>query len=80
MTSTSKKFLKIKVIVGLWKVNFSIAKLLIKGYLRYKKITSQNGSSEAQVKVFLFHRKVMFCSHYVFVFLNIPGVAKSVTS
>ena len=35
----------------------------IKGYLRYKMMTSQNVSSETQVKNFLkFHRKVMLCS------------------
>ena len=40
----------------------------------YKTITSQNMSSEAQVKNFFFHRKVMFYSQdiQVFVFLTTP--------
>ena len=44
----------------------------IKGCLRYKTTTSQNASSEAQVKNFLFCSKVMFRSQdiQVFVFLN----------
>ena len=44
------------------------------GYLRENMITSQNVSSEAQVKNFLFRKKIMF--HFqdiqVFVFLTIP--------
>ena len=45
-----------------------------KGYLRYKTITSQNVSSEAQVKNFLSRRKVMFCPQNIqaLVFLTIP--------
>ena len=35
---------------------------LIKGYLRYKMIHSQNLLSEAQILIFLFRRKVMFRS------------------
>ena len=48
--------------------------LFFKGYLSYKMITSQNLSSEAQVKIFLFCRKVMFPSQdiQVFVFLTSP--------
>ena len=48
--------------------------MVLKGYLRYKTITSQNVSSEAQIKNFLFRRKIMFRSQdiQVFVFLNIP--------
>ena len=48
-------------------------KAYIKDYLRYKMITSQNLASEAQVKNFLFHRKVMFRSRViqVFVFLKV---------
>ena len=44
------------------------------GYLCYKTITPQNVSFEAQVKNFLFRRKVMFHSQdvQVFVFLTIP--------
>ena len=44
-----------------------------KDYLRYKTITSKNVSSEAQVKNFLFRRKVMFCSQDIqdFVFTTI---------
>ena len=47
---------------------------LLKGYLCYKTITSQNVSYEAQVKNFLFRRKFMFCSQdiQVFVYLTIP--------
>ena len=46
---------------------------LLKGYLRYKTITSQNVPSEAQIKNFLFRRKIMFRSQdiQVFVFLTI---------
>ena len=46
----------------------------LKGYLHYKTIISQNMSSEAQAKNFLFCRKVMFHSQdiQVFVFLTIP--------
>ena len=46
----------------------------LRGYLRYKTITFQNVSSNAQVRIFLFHRKVMFRSQdiKVFVFLTIP--------
>ena len=53
-----------------------------KGYLLYKTITSQNVSSEAQVKTFLFRTKFVFRSHntQVFVFLTIPWFSKSVTS
>ena len=47
---------------------------IVKGYLRYKTITSQNVPSEAQIKNFLFRRKIMFRSQdiQVFVFLTIP--------
>ena len=45
-------------------------------------LTSQDVSSEAQVKKILFHRKLMF--HFqdiqVFAFLTIPRLTKSVTS
>ena len=46
----------------------------LKGYLRYKTITSQNVSPEAQMKKFLFRGKIMFHSQdiQVFVFLTIP--------
>ena len=55
---------------------------VLKGYLHYKTATSQNVSSEAQVKSFLFRRKIMFRSQdiQVFVFLSIPWFTKSVTS
>ena len=58
-------------------------KMEFKGYLRYKTITSQNVSSEAQVfkETFqTFQRKVMFLSRdtQVFVFLIIPLFTKSV--
>ena len=36
--------------------------LILKGYCCYKMIISQNLSSQAQVKNFLFHRKVMYHS------------------
>ena len=47
--------------------------MIVKGYLRYKTITSQNVRSEAQIKNFLFRRKIMFRSQdiQVFVFLTI---------
>ena len=47
---------------------------ILKGYLCYKTITSQNVSFEAQIKNFLFHRKIMFCFQDIqgFVFLIIP--------
>ena len=49
---------------------------ILEGYLHYKKITSENVSFETEVKNFLFHRKVMFCSQdiQVSVFLNIPMI------
>ena len=50
-------------------------KRAFKDYLRCKKITSQNVSSEAQVNsFFLFRRKFMFRSQdtQIFVFLTIP--------
>ena len=54
----------------------------IKGYLCYKTITSQNVPSKAQIKNYLFRRKIMFRSQdiQVFVFLTIPWFTKSVTS
>ena len=47
---------------------------MLKGYLCNKTIIPQNVLSEAQVKIFLFCRKVMFRSHniQVSVFLAIP--------
>ena len=42
---------------------------VLKGYLRYKTITLQNVLSEAQVKNFLFRRKVMFLSQDIQVFV-----------
>ena len=42
---------------------------MVKGYLRYKTITSQNVSSEAQIKNFLFRRKIMFRSQDIQVFV-----------
>ena len=56
-------------------VQFQYLKHSIKGYLRYKTITSQHVPSKAQIKDFvLFQRKIMFCSQdiQVFVFLTIP--------
>ena len=45
--------------------------LVIKSYLRQKTITSQNVSSEAQVKnCFLYRREVMFRSHDIQVFVT----------
>ena len=41
----------------------------LKGYLHYKMITSQNVSSESQIKNFLFHRKIMFRSQDIQVFV-----------
>ena len=53
----------------------------LKGYLCYKTITSQNELYEEQVKIFLFHRKVMFHSQdiQVLLFLAIPWFTKFVT-
>ena len=47
--------------------------LLIKGYLCHKTITSQNVSSEEQVKNFLYCRKVTFPSQdiKIFIFLTV---------
>ena len=55
---------------------------IFKGYLRYKTITSQNVSSDAQVKKFFISQKVLFRSQdiQVFVFLTIPLFNKPVTS
>ena len=60
----------------------ALAVWYIKGYLCFEMITSQNVSSVAQVKNFLFHRKVMFHSQdiQVLVFLTIQWFTKSVTS
>ena len=73
-----------------WKVFISLLVLSIlflfihhiKGCLRYKMKTSQNVSSEAQIKNFLFRWKIMFRSQdiQVFVFLTISWDTKSVTS
>ena len=64
------------------KTEKKFVRLLFKSYLRYKTITSQNVLSEAQVKNFLFRRKVMFRSQdiQVFVFLTILRFSKSVMS
>ena len=53
----------------------------VKGYLRWKTITSQNVSCETQVQNFLFHKKIMlhFQDIQVFVFLTILWFPKSVT-
>ena len=56
-------------------INLVFKRFVFKGHLRYKTVTSQNVSSEAQrQRIFLFHRKVMFRSRdiQVFVFLTIP--------
>ena len=42
---------------AIWTVTF----LGLKGYLRYKTITSQNVPSKAQIKNFLFRRKIILC-------------------
>ena len=54
----------------------------IKGYFRYKTITTQKVSFEAQVQIFFILSKVMFRSQdiQVFVYLTIPWLTKSVTS
>ena len=51
--------------------------LHFKGYLCYKTIASRNVSSEVHVKIFLFHRKVMFRFQGMQV-LTIPWFTKSV--
>ena len=50
-----------------------------KGYLRYKMIISQNVSSEAQIKNFLFRRKIIFCSQdiQVFAFFSHPMIYRT---
>ena len=57
-------------------------KTSLKSYLHYKSITSQNMSSEVQVKNLFIYRKVMFRSQdiQVFVFLIITRSTKSVMS
>ena len=59
--------------LGLW-----TRRSVLKGYLHYKTITSQN---VLRLRIFLFHRKVIFRSRdlQVFVFLTIPWFIKSVT-
>ena len=54
---------------------------MVKGYLRYKTITSQNVPSKAQIKNFLFRRKIMFRSQdiQVFVFLTMIYQISDVT-
>ena len=55
---------------------------LLNGMLRNKTMISQNVSSEAQVKFFLFRKKVPFLSQdiQVYAFLTITLFTKSVTS
>ena len=54
---------------------------MFKGYLRYKTITSQNVPTDTQVKDFLFHRKVVFRSQDIQVFVLLSSwFIKSVTS
>ena len=47
---------------------------LFKGHLRYKMITSQMCHLKHRLRIFLFHRKIMFLSQdiQVFIFLTIP--------
>ena len=54
----------------------------IKGYFRYKTITTQKVSFEAQVQIFFILSKVMFRSQdiQVFVYLTIPWLTKSILS
>ena len=56
--------------------------LTFTGYLYYKTIMSQDVSSKAQIKKFLYLRKIMFHSQDIpgFVFLTIKWFTKSVTS
>ena len=56
--------------------------LTFTGYLYYKTIMSQDVSSKAQIKNFLYLRKIMFHSQDIpgFVFLTIKWFTKSVTS
>ena len=63
-------------------ITFLRNKKIHKGYFCYKTITSQNLPFEVAVKNFLFHRKIMFRSRYiqVFVSLTIAWFTKSVTS
>ena len=53
----------------------------LQGYLCYKTITSQNVPSKAQIKNFLFRRKIMFRSQdiQVFVFLTMIYQISDVT-
>ena len=56
--------------------------LTFTGYLYYKTIMSQDVPSKAQIKNFLYRRKIMFHSQDIqgFVFLTIKWFTKSVTS
>ena len=67
-----------KLVPGL----FNFQRIFFKGYLCYKTITSQYMSLWHRLRIFLFHRKVMFRSQdiEVFVFLTIPRSTKSVMS
>ena len=73
--------LKIWEILSIYKLAFRLYHTL-KGYVRYKTIISQNVSSKAQVKTFLFYKKVRPRSQdiHFFVFLIILWFTKSVTS
>ena len=64
--------------VEVTKVNLYQFNCLYKGYFRYQTITSQNVLSEAQIKNFLFYRKLMFHSQdiqfFVFLTFNHPMI------
>ena len=55
---------------------------LIKGYLRYKIITSQNVPSDSQIEIFFIRKKVVFRSQdtQFLVFLTIPWFTKFMVS
>ena len=59
-----------KIHIDMW----PLIEVCLRDYLSYKMITSQNVSSEAQVKNFIISKKSYIGSHdiQVFVFLTIP--------
>ena len=81
-------FVKPQGICQFWfHILFSVLLLLqylLKGYLHFKMITSQNALSKVRprLRIFLSHQKVMLCSWDLrgFVFLTIPWFIKSVVS
>ena len=61
---------------------FVYTRRFVKGYLRYKTITSQNVPPKAQIKIFLFRTKIMFRSQVIqfLYFYQISDVTMSIST